>query len=106
MIPGAEASKMTKTQFARTGVRTGLCATMLIWGAFCLSMGLTSVADAQTTSAGPDSNIRTVHIDTSPKHVLNSFDPDSALGSSIDVLSRKDIDYVFSPHIIQESLSA
>jgi F5/8 type C domain-containing protein len=97
---------MTKTQFARTGVRTGLCATMLIGGAFSLSMGLTSVADAQTTSAGPDSNIRTVHIDTSNKHVLNSFDPDSALGSSIDVLSRKDIDYVFSPHIIQESLSA
>jgi F5/8 type C domain len=97
---------MTNTQFARTAVRTVLCATMLIGWPFSLSMGLTSVADAQTTSAGPDSSIRTVHIDTSPKHVLNSFDPDNALGSSIDVLSRRDIDYVFSPHIIQESLSA
>jgi hypothetical protein len=106
MIPGAETSKMTNTQFARTAVRTVLCATMLIVGPFSLSMGLTSVADAQTPSPGPDSSIRTVHIDTSPKHVLNSFDPDSALGSSIDVLSRRDIDYVFSPHIIQESLSA
>ncbi|HEX6802449.1 MAG TPA: discoidin domain-containing protein [Terriglobales bacterium] len=38
--------------------------------------------------------------------VINSFDPDSALGSSIDVLSRFDIDQVYTPHIIEESLSA
>jgi hypothetical protein len=38
--------------------------------------------------------------------LINSFDPDAALGSSIDVLSRRDIDLVYSPHIIQESLSA
>jgi hypothetical protein len=38
--------------------------------------------------------------------MLNSFDPDSALGSSIDVLSRTGIDKVYSPHIIQEALSA
>lgn len=48
----------------------------------------------------------TVRIDTNPAHVLNSFDPDQALGSSIDVLSRFDIDKVYTPHIIQESLSA
>src|SRR6185437_3536275 len=39
-------------------------------------------------------------------HAINSFDPDSALGSSIDVLSRTDIDKVYTPHIIEESLSA
>ncbi len=38
--------------------------------------------------------------------MLNSFDPDSALGSSIDVLSRTGIDKVYSPHVIQEALSA
>jgi hypothetical protein len=38
--------------------------------------------------------------------MLNAFDPDRALGSSIDVLSRADIDKVYTPHIIQESLSA
>lgn len=38
--------------------------------------------------------------------MLNSFDPDSALGSSIDVLSRTGIDKVYTPHIIQEALSA
>ncbi|HUM06764.1 MAG TPA: phosphatase PAP2 family protein [Terriglobales bacterium] len=47
-----------------------------------------------------------VHVDTNPKHILNSFDPDKALGSSLDVLSRTDIDKVHSPHIVQESLSA
>jgi hypothetical protein len=47
-----------------------------------------------------------VHVDATPGHVINSFDPDSALGSSIDVLSRIDIDRVYTPHIIQESLSA
>src|SRR5581483_6635834 len=46
----------------------------------------------------------TIRVDTS--HPINSFDPDRALGSSIDVLSRIDIDRVFTPHIIQESLSA
>lgn len=49
---------------------------------------------------------RTVHVDITPGHAINSFDPDSALGSSIDVLSRSGIDKVYSPHIIQESLSA
>jgi hypothetical protein len=50
--------------------------------------------------------VATVRVDAAPGHALNSFDPDSALGSSIDVLSRTGIDKVYSPHIIQESLSA
>jgi hypothetical protein len=58
---------------------------------------------AQTEASAP---IGTVRVDTTPAHILNSFDPDSALGSSIDVLSREGIDKVFTPHIIQESLSA
>jgi F5/8 type C domain len=47
-----------------------------------------------------------VHVDVTPGHVINSFDPDAALGSSLDVLSRIDINKVFTPHILQESLSA
>ncbi len=50
--------------------------------------------------------VGTIRVDTNPAHVLNSFDPDQALGSSIDVLSHYDIDKVYSPHILQESLSA
>lgn len=45
-------------------------------------------------------------VDATPSHVINAFDPDSALGSSIDVLSRIDINRVYTPHIIQEALSA
>src|ERR1700732_2055061 len=48
----------------------------------------------------------TVQVDITPEHAINSFDPDSALGSSIDVLSHDGIDKVYTPHIIQESLSA
>ena len=48
----------------------------------------------------------TVHVDATPGHEINAFDPDRALGSSVDVLSRTGIDKVYSPHIVQESLSA
>jgi len=61
-------------------------------------------ASAQSNSA--TSAVATVRVDANPKHVLNSFDPDRSLGSSIDVLSRAGIDKVYSPHIIQEALSA
>src|SRR5580658_4921142 len=50
--------------------------------------------------------VATVHVEAAPGRAINSFDPDSALGSSIDVLSHDGIDKVYSPHIIQESLSS
>src|SRR4051812_24322188 len=59
---------------------------------------------AQT--AAPSDAVGTIRVDATPGHAINSFDPDSALGSSVDVLSRRDIDMVYSPHILQESLSA
>src|SRR5580704_4753819 len=65
---------------------------------------LGAAAAAQSKSAAEPP--ATVHVDATPGHAINSFDPDSALGSSIDVLSRADIDKVYTPHIIQESLSA
>ncbi len=68
---------------------------------FLLLRALCSLAQ---TAAPPE--IGTVRVDATPGHAINSFDPDSALGSSVDVLSRRDIDMVYSPHIIQESLSA
>jgi hypothetical protein len=51
-------------------------------------------------------DVATVRIDRTPGHAINSFDPDSALGSSIDVLSHNGIDKVYTPHIVQEALSA
>ncbi len=59
---------------------------------------------AQSAAGVPGAQVGTVRVDAG--HAINSFDPDSALGSSIDVLSRRDIDMVYSPHIIQEALSA
>ena len=59
---------------------------------------------AQTAATASSAAI--VHVDATPGHAINSFDPDSALGSSIDVLSHDGIDRVYTPHIIQESLSA
>src|SRR6266568_5292557 len=59
---------------------------------------------ASAQSAGAPVDI--LHVDATPSHILNSFDPDRALGSSVDVLSHSGIDQVYSPHILQESLSA
>src|SRR5579864_8018855 len=59
---------------------------------------------AQTTASTATTQAAIVRVDTS--HAINLFDPDSALGSSIDVLSRSGVDRVYTPHIIQESLSA
>src|SRR4030088_3421507 len=81
----------------RTG-RTSFAAVAICW--FIVQTGF-----AFAQSPGP-AQIATVRIDATPGHSINSFDPDNALGSSIDVLSRTDIDKVYSPHIIQESLSA
>ena len=63
-------------------------------------------AAAQSTAESAGAGTSIVRIDATPTHVINSFDPDSALGSSIDVLSHDGIDKVYTPHIIQESLSA
>ena len=65
-----------------------------------------ALSPAATTQSKSSAEPATVHVDATPGHEINSFDPDSALGSSIDVLSHTDIDKVYTPHIIQESLSA
>jgi len=71
----------------------------ILTAAFLLICFAAPKAPAQSTSEAA-----TIHVDTS--HAINTFDPDSALGSSIDVLSHTGIDKVYTPHIIQESLSA
>jgi len=73
------------------------CLLVLLFTAFAQNSAL-----AQSANTAP----AVVHVDTTPAHILNSFDPDRALGSSIDVLSNNGIDQVFTPHILQESLSA
>jgi hypothetical protein len=71
-----------------------------------MAMAMASSFGAHGACAQVAEPVATVGIDARPGHAINSFDPDTALGSSIDVLSRTGIDKVYSPHIIQESLSA
>ena len=66
----------------------------------------TVMAFGQSATNGAESHPAVIRVDATPGHVINSFDPDAALGSSIDVLSHDGIDKVYTPHIIQESLSA
>jgi len=82
----------------------------LIWTASVIavfSLVLPSgTAFAQSQADAAAAQPARVRVDATAGHAINSFDPDSALGSSIDVLSRTGIDKVFTPHIVQESLSA
>ena len=73
---------------------------------FAAIMTIVPIANAQAAAPAAVPQMAVVHVDVDPKHVLNSFDPDRALGSSVDVLSHTGIDHVYTPHILQESLSA
>ena len=55
---------------------------------------------------GAAETVGTIRVEATPGKAINSFDPDRAIGSSIDVLSKSGIDAVFTPHIVQEALSA
>lgn len=48
---------------------------------------------------------QTVHVDVSAGKAL-AFDPDQAMGTSMDILSKQEFDLVYSAPIIQEGLSA
>ena len=48
---------------------------------------------------------QTVHVDVTPSKVL-AFDPDKAMGTSMDILPTKDFDNVYSEPVIKEGLSA
>jgi hypothetical protein len=72
----------------------------------CCVWGLAALAAGQAHKTVPAPSIGSVQVDATASHVLNAFDPDRALGSSMDVLSRRDIDLVYTPHIVEESLSA
>lgn len=52
-----------------------------------------------------DSAAQSVRVDITPAHAIN-FDPDVALGSSVDILPHKLVDTVYSEPVLKESLSA
>jgi F5/8 type C domain len=69
-----------------------------------LLCGIALAAAFSTPSFGQSAG--TIRVDATPGKMINSFDPDLTIGSSIDVLCKTDIDKVYTPHVIQESISA
>ena len=56
--------------------------------------------------SSPASSPTIIRIHASPADQIKTFDPDEALGSSIDILSTNIMDKIYSPNILKESLSA
>lgn len=56
-------------------------------------------------AATAHASAQTIHVDASPSSAI-AFDPDKAMGTSLDILTAKDFDAVYSAPIIKESLSA
>src|SRR6267154_1690362 len=53
----------------------------------------------------PSATAQTIHVDIAPTHAIK-FDPDAALGSSMDILQHSQVDTVYSEPVLKESLSA
>jgi F5/8 type C domain len=54
----------------------------------------------------PGSPTKAIHVDAAPDHATNSFSPHRALGTSIDILGYGSVDKLYTPPVIQKSLSA
>ena len=63
-------------------------------------------ASGEGDGGGASSPAALLRVDTTPSHVVNSFDPDESLGSSMDELSPSIIEKIYTPEIIRECLSA
>lgn len=59
--------------------------------------------DLGVAEASPAATLR---VDASSAHAVNSFDPEKALGSSMDILSSPVVDKIYTPPMIQEWLAA
>ncbi len=57
------------------------------------------------TNGAPCTVAQIVHVDTTPARALK-FDPDQALGSTMDILPASQVETVYSEPIVRESLSA
>jgi hypothetical protein len=70
-------------------------------------MGLRNgvLASVVFTAAILPAGAQTVHVDVTASHAL-AFDPDRAMGTSMDILPAKDLEKVYSEPIIKAGLSA
>jgi hypothetical protein len=51
-------------------------------------------------------SVALLHVNATPASMVNSFDPDQSLGSSMDELSPAIVDKIYTPEVIRECLSA
>lgn len=56
-------------------------------------------------AAMPHASAQTVVVDTAPGRAI-PFDPDKALGTSVDILPTRLMDTIYGPQVLKESLSA
>jgi hypothetical protein len=74
-------------------------------GLIAAAVTFSFIAFAQSPSVNSSQeSITTIHVDT--VHAIKKFDPDRALGTSIDILRPGDVDKVYTDPILKESLSA
>lgn len=73
-----------------------------------LGGGIATCAGAHLTPAAGSGagKSATVRVDITPGHEINSFDPDQALGSSMDILPEGVVDKIYTPPMIKQCLSA
>ena len=63
------------------------------------------LACAYVTVGAWAAEAQTIHVDVTPGHAV-AFDPDKAMGTSMDILPAKDFEKVYSEPVIQAGLSA
>ncbi len=86
--------------FSRTSCARSAAITQRVAALTLFALAATHFTPAQSVpTQAQDQPPAVVHIDTTPTHAINSFDPDAALGSTLDVLSHSGIDRTFyAPH--------
>jgi hypothetical protein len=62
-------------------------------------------SDSQS-STSPPVGPALLRVEAAPGQVVNSFDPDKVLGTSMDIQSRQSVEKIYTPDVIREMLSA
>jgi hypothetical protein len=65
-----------------------------------------AVALADQNGTSPRAAPAVVRVHAAPTRVVNSFDPDTSLGTSMDIQSRESVNKIYTPEIINVCLSA
>ena len=68
-------------------------------------LAATTLLLVSTAVASAPAIAQTVRVDISPERAI-PFDPDKAMGSSMDILPAKEFETIYSDAVIKESLSA